>query len=236
MNLAAEVPGLLRVDTAKIDRLNAVDESLTIGTLPDYAVVAPKDLVATIKVIPFAVPGSGAGGRRGAGAPGRLAADTAPVSRAEGRAGGTELPGLKDSITEKTVAVTEAAGDPADRHVAAALRCPHEEAAVATGAGGVDPAGCRYAGGCRRLGGGGPTRCRAAGIVRAGGEILHFGMPVDPGNLICLGRIGDAAGTGAARLRAQPEAERHRLHAAPAVRRPAGRAGAISCAWASAGC
>ena len=29
------------------------------------------------------------------------------------------------------------------------------------------------------------------GIVRAGGEILHFGMPVDPGNLICLGRIGD---------------------------------------------
>ncbi len=28
------------------------------------------------------------------------------------------------------------------------------------------------------------------GIVRAGGEILHFGMPVDPGNLICLGRIG----------------------------------------------
>jgi molybdenum cofactor cytidylyltransferase len=26
--------------------------------------------------------------------------------------------------------------------------------------------------------------------VRAGGEILHFGMPVDPGNLICIGRIG----------------------------------------------
>jgi len=30
-----------------------------------------------------------------------------------------------------------------------------------------------------------------AAIVAAGGEILHFGMPVDPGNLICLGRIGD---------------------------------------------
>ena len=27
--------------------------------------------------------------------------------------------------------------------------------------------------------------------MRAGGEILHFGMPVDPGNLICLGRIGE---------------------------------------------
>ena len=30
-----------------------------------------------------------------------------------------------------------------------------------------------------------------AGIVRAGVEILHFGMPVDPGNLICLGRLHD---------------------------------------------
>ena len=29
-----------------------------------------------------------------------------------------------------------------------------------------------------------------SGIVRAGGEIVHFGMPVDPGNLICVGRIG----------------------------------------------
>ena len=58
VNLAAEVPGLLRVDTAMIDRLNTIDESLTIGTLPDYAVVAPKDLVATVKIIPFSVPGN----------------------------------------------------------------------------------------------------------------------------------------------------------------------------------
>ncbi|HEY0418589.1 MAG TPA: NTP transferase domain-containing protein, partial [Acetobacteraceae bacterium] len=28
-----------------------------------------------------------------------------------------------------------------------------------------------------------------AGVVAAGGRILHFGMPVDPGNLICLGEI-----------------------------------------------
>ncbi len=29
-----------------------------------------------------------------------------------------------------------------------------------------------------------------AGIVAAGGTIEHFGMPVDPGNLICTGRLG----------------------------------------------
>src|ERR1700723_1433935 len=33
VNLAAEAPGLLRVDTAMINRLNTIDESLTIGTL-----------------------------------------------------------------------------------------------------------------------------------------------------------------------------------------------------------
>src|SRR5450755_4396944 len=57
VNLVAEVPGLLRVNTAMIDRINSIDESLTIGTLPDFAVVAPKDMVATVKIIPFSVPG-----------------------------------------------------------------------------------------------------------------------------------------------------------------------------------
>src|SRR5271154_4360201 len=42
VNLVAEVPGLLRINTAMIDRLNSIDESLIIGTLPDFAVVAPK--------------------------------------------------------------------------------------------------------------------------------------------------------------------------------------------------
>lgn len=29
-----------------------------------------------------------------------------------------------------------------------------------------------------------------AGLVAAGGEIVHLGMPVDPGNLMMLGRLG----------------------------------------------
>ena len=79
MNLAAEVPGLLRVDAAMIDRLNTIDESLTIGTLPDYAVVAPKDLVATVKIIPFSVPGNVLAVAEALVRQGRLAADAASV-------------------------------------------------------------------------------------------------------------------------------------------------------------
>ncbi len=88
VNLSAEVPGLLRIDAGRIDRLNSIDEALTIGTLPDYAVVAPKDLVATIKIIPFSVPGQRAVGGGGAGPAGRQSADAAPVPAPEGRPGG----------------------------------------------------------------------------------------------------------------------------------------------------
>jgi hypothetical protein len=58
VNLFAESAGLFTAwMPALIDRLNQVDESVTIATLPNRSVVAPKEMLATIKVIPFAVPG-----------------------------------------------------------------------------------------------------------------------------------------------------------------------------------
>src|SRR3712207_3299737 len=57
VNLFAESAGLLVVSPEVINRLNALDESLTVATLASYQPVAAKEMVATIKVIPFAVPG-----------------------------------------------------------------------------------------------------------------------------------------------------------------------------------
>ena len=88
VNLSAEAPGLLRIDTARIDRLNTIDEALTIGTLPDYAVVAPKDLVATIKIIPFSVPGTVLSVAEALVRQGSSPADAASVPPAQGRPGG----------------------------------------------------------------------------------------------------------------------------------------------------
>ena len=223
VNLAAEVPGLLRVDTAMIDRLNTIDESLTIGTLPDYAVVAPKDLVATVKIIPFSVPGNVLAVAealvRQAGSPLTLH----PFHHLKVGLVVTELPGLKDSVTEKTIAATEQRVTQLTGTLLPPLRAPHEEAPIgkalesliSQGADLLLVVGASAVVDRRDVG--------PSGIVRAGGEILHFGMPVDPGNLICLGRIGARPGAGPARLRAQPEAERHRLRADAAVRRAAGR-------------
>ncbi|MGA8197286.1 MAG: molybdopterin-binding/glycosyltransferase family 2 protein [Acetobacteraceae bacterium] len=190
VNLAAEVPGMLRVDTAMINRLNTIDESLTIGTLPDYAVVAPKDLVATVKIIPFSVPGNvlavAEALARQSGSPLTLY----PFHHLKVGLVITELPGLKDSVTEKTVAATEQRVTQLTGSLLPPVRTPHEEAPIAKaleslisdGADLLLVVGASAVVDRRDVG--------PAGIVRAGGEILHFGMPVDPGNLICLGRIG----------------------------------------------
>jgi len=191
VNLSAEVPGLLRVHTAMIDQLNSIDEALTIGTLPDYAVVAPKDLVATIKIIPFSVPGTvltvAETLARQNGAPLTLY----PFRHLRVGLVATELPGLKDSTTDKTIAVTEQRITQLTGSLLPPVRCPHDEESVARALEGLIAAGADM---LLVIGASAVLDRRdvgPAGIVRAGGEIVHFGMPVDPGNLICVGRIGD---------------------------------------------
>lgn len=191
VNLLADAPGLLRIDAARIDRLNSVDEGITIGTLPDYAVVAPRDLVATIKIVPFSIPG-------------HLLSVTEAIARQGGdtlrlhpfkalRVGliVTELPGLKDSVIDKTIAITEARVTALTGTMLPPVRCAHDEHAIARALESLTAAGADL---LLIIGASAVVDRRdvgPAGIVRAGGRIDHFGMPVDPGNLICLGRIGE---------------------------------------------
>src|SRR5437016_12400984 len=100
-NLFAETRGLLVFDRDRLDRLNLVDESVTLGTLPPFAVVEPRQMVATVKIIPFAVPEAAVAKAADFAAAGepllRVAAlvprDIAPVQ--------TRLHGIKESLLEK---------------------------------------------------------------------------------------------------------------------------------------
>ncbi|HYZ61084.1 MAG TPA: molybdopterin-binding/glycosyltransferase family 2 protein [Acetobacteraceae bacterium] len=188
VNLGATKPGLLRVDAAAIDAINQVHEALTVGTLPDYAVVGPKEMVATIKVIPFAVP---------SGVVERAVAAAGPALQLHAfrplKVGlvMTTLPGLKPSILAGTAEATASRVAGLTGTMLPPIECAHDEAPIADGLArlieqGADillVAGASAVVDRRDVG--------PAGIVRAGGEIIHFGMPVDPGNLICLGRIGE---------------------------------------------
>ena len=55
VNALAACAGLVVLDTAGISRFNAVSEAVTLATLPDRQRVEAGDLVATLKIIPFAV-------------------------------------------------------------------------------------------------------------------------------------------------------------------------------------
>ena len=189
VNLSAEVPGLLRVNTAKVDQLNAIDESLTLGTLPDYAVMTPKELLATIKIIPFAVSGNILAVAEALARQGSPALTLHPFQALKVGLILTELPGMKDSVAEKTIEVTTARVTALTGTVLPAIRCKHEESAIVTALGHLEKLGADIfliAGASAVVDR--EDVCPAA-IVRAGGEILHFGMPVDPGNQICLARI-----------------------------------------------
>ena len=189
VNLHATAAGVLRVDAARIDFINLLHESLTIGTLPDFSVVAPREMVATIKVIPFAVPGAALASVEAASRDGGAGLSLHPFRPLRVGLALSELPGLKESVTEGTIAATRARVVALTGTLLAPLRCAHTTGAIAGAVRALLDAGAELV----LVAGASATVDRRdvgpAGVVAAGGEILHFGMPVDPGNLICLGRV-----------------------------------------------
>jgi molybdenum cofactor cytidylyltransferase len=190
VNLTAETQGLLRVDAALIDRLNALDESLTLATLADFSVVQPKDMLATLKVIPFAVPASALQVAEAMlrGAPALTLHPFRPL-----RVGlvASELPGQKDKVIESGAEATRTRIEALGGTMLPAERCTHETTAIADALSRLRKAGAEM---LLVMGASAVVDRRdvaPAAIIRAGGVIEHFGMPVDPGNLLCLGRIGE---------------------------------------------
>ncbi|HEY1978587.1 MAG TPA: 4-diphosphocytidyl-2C-methyl-D-erythritol kinase, partial [Xanthobacteraceae bacterium] len=57
-NLFAQTAGVLVVDKDAVDGLNRIDEAITFATLPAYKPVVPGEMIATVKIIPFAVGGA----------------------------------------------------------------------------------------------------------------------------------------------------------------------------------
>ena len=189
-NAFAETAGVLLFDVAALDRVNAIDESVTIATLPAFRAVVAGEMVATVKIIPFAIPGALV--EHAAGCAADVGLRVAPYRALRVGVISTLLPGLKPSIVDKTLRVMAARLAPAGAGVVADIRVDHTTPALAQAL--VDLAArCDLA---IVFGASAITDRRdviPAAIEAAGGRIEQFGMPVDPGNLLLLGRL--AAGT-----------------------------------------
>lgn len=187
-NITAGTAGVVRADKAVIDAANAVHESVTIATLPDFAVARAGQIVATVKIIPFAVP---------AGTLSRVEAclsgtsiRLAPFREKKVALISTLLPGLKASVVGSTEQVVRTRVSEIAGTVVSSTRIDHDAECLARELRRVLDAGADLV----LIVGASATADRddvaPAGIVTAGGIIEHFGMPVDPGNLLVLGRMG----------------------------------------------
>lgn len=186
-NVFAQGPGVLVIDVAAIDAVNAVDEAITVATLPAFRAVVADEMVATVKIIPYAVAAGPM--ERACGALGLPPLRLAPWSVRRVGVVSTLLPGLKPATVAKTLRALADRLAPTGAAIVADVRVAHAAGAVADAlagmAGSVDLAvvfGASAVADRRDV--------IPAGIEAAGGRIEHFGMPVDPGNLLLVGSLG----------------------------------------------
>ncbi|MCW5730185.1 MAG: molybdopterin-binding/glycosyltransferase family 2 protein [Alphaproteobacteria bacterium] len=189
-NLYAEAHGIALLDATRVDRLNLVHEALTIATVAPFETVEPGQMLATVKVIPFA-------------APEKAVAECSAIAREGGplvavaafrphRVGllVTRLPQTRDSVVEKTAGSVRQRVEELGSQLAAVKITGHETEAVGRALGALAREDCEP---LLVFGASAIVDRRdviPAGIEVAGGEVEHFGMPVDPGNLLLIGRIG----------------------------------------------
>jgi molybdenum cofactor cytidylyltransferase len=188
VNLFAEVAGLAIIDANAIDRLNAVDEAITIATLPPLRAVADGDMVATVKIIPFAIPDPMLEAALATtGSVGAIAVQ--PFRPMRIGVVSTTLPALKAATVAKTLRVFEARLAPTGARIVAQETVPHEVQPLAKAlAKLIGVADALVAFGASAI-----TDRRdviPAAIEAIGGRIERFGMPVDPGNLLLLAERG----------------------------------------------
>ncbi|HEX6981068.1 MAG TPA: molybdopterin-binding/glycosyltransferase family 2 protein [Alphaproteobacteria bacterium] len=188
-NLYASVRGVAVIDAARIERMNLADEAITVATVPPFALVEPRQMVATIKIIPFAAPESAVAACQAIAAEARPLIRVAPLQRKSVGLVQTRLPGLKPKVFENTVNATRARLAALGSELVADRVCDHSHDAVVAAVAELRDR-CDL---ILILGASAIVDRRdviPSAIVSSGGEILHFGMPVDPGNLLLLGRVG----------------------------------------------
>jgi molybdenum cofactor cytidylyltransferase len=185
-NLFAETGGVLVVDEVAIDRLNEVDADITLATLDAFAPVVPGKMIATVKIIPFAVFGAARDAAVKVARDAKPLVRVAPYTVKKVGVVSTLLPGLADKVIEKTLRVTAERLAPAGAKIVAEKRVPHEATALARTLKDMLDAGAELV----VVFGASAIADRRdvipAAVEAIGGTVEHFGMPVDPGNLMLI--------------------------------------------------
>ena len=180
VNLVAEGPGVVQLDVAAIHAANAVNAMITVATVPDLHQMRANDLIATVKIISYAVP------------------EAAIVAACHAAQSAVRL--VAPKLRHVSLIITETdvgASDKGVRAIAARLEAleaelseivhvPHETAAVAAA---LRSSQCELVLILTASATSDTDDTGPAALRQAGGYVTRFGMPVDPGNLLFLGHL-----------------------------------------------
>ncbi|MEM7633543.1 MAG: molybdopterin-binding protein [Pseudomonadota bacterium] len=191
-NIHSVHDGIVLVDAGLVRALNRLHESVTLATLTPFQAVKAGQMVATVKIIPFSAPASivdEAVELTGSG----ILLSVVPFKPHKAGLVLTRTAGMKETLLEKSATVIR---DRLERHgstLGDVVEVAHTIDGVSEGirqlkASGHDPVLVFGASAIVDRGDVVP-----AGLEAAGGQIVHLGMPVDPGNLLLLGTLGGEA-------------------------------------------
>ncbi len=195
-NLLADEDGLVEIDRAAVEAVNGIDESITVATLSPLEPVGRRQMLATIKIIPFSVE------RPLVEKAEALLKATGPAVRLKPYRVQdvglvmTRLPNTKDSVLAKSRSVIAERVEALGGHIVAEAVCDHSVDALREALKQESIAGCTLV----LVSGASAIVDRndivPASVVAAGGTISRLGMPVDPGNLLLTGTLGDSSVVG----------------------------------------
>ena len=186
-NIVSDVKGVALVDADRLKQFNSVSETITAACLPPFTLVEAGEMVATVKIIPFGVSGQHLDQAISV-ISGHGVVGVAPLH--EKRVGliVTQVKGGKASLLRKSEAairkrveglgsqlytVNVVSHDIVDLSAAIRRACECHDVVLVFGASAIVDRGDVV----------------PAGLVEAGGTVIHLGMPVDPGNLMMLGAL-----------------------------------------------
>ncbi|WP_340263296.1 molybdopterin-binding protein [Sulfitobacter pontiacus] len=182
VNLLADGPGVAQLDVGALEALNAVHPMITLATVPPFQQMAAGGMVATIKIISYAVAQSDLAAACDAGrgairlVPPQIKDATLIITEIDGGAGDKGKKAIADRLSALNVDLKKV------------VMVPHEVIALRDAIAAADTALTLILTGSATsdIDDVAPQALRAAG-----GEVSRFGMPVDPGNLLFLGQMGD---------------------------------------------
>lgn len=186
VNLIAAAPGVVQLDAALLTRLNHIHPMLTLATVPQHQQMAEGGMVATVKIIAYAVPGAAVDEAEALLRNAKtMSLQTTRLSSA--RLIVTEIPG---GAGEKGVSAIEGRLTALGMTLSSVSTVPHQEAAIrdALDAQHEDDLTLILTASATSD----PHDVAPEALRAAGGLVERFGMPVDPGNLLFIGSLNGA--------------------------------------------